>query len=304
MSWPAPEPWAAARTTTGRRGQVAGPLERRHDQGLAAVGLLAAVEQVQRLDDPAAGLVLLERDRLLVEPGLGVGRRVPAVGHGHPAQVLAGRSGGVEIALRRHGHPRGRRQQPDRQVGRHVRVLRVGERGPALHAGAEAAARALVEGAVTDDDVGHPGGDGQRRLLNGGAGRAAAVVDAAEEAQLADAQAARDVDVGVGVRAEGDHALHLGRRQTGLLQRQVHRLHGQAQLGAPRGLGELGGPDAGDGHPAGERVRHQAPPPSLVIRAAGSPSRCRSRGRPGRWPRARPPSPCRSCRRRPAAPSR
>ena len=220
MSWPAPEPWAAARITAGVVRQVAGPLERGHDQRLAAVGLLAAVEQVQRLDDPAAGLMLLERDRLLVEPGLGVGRRVLAVGHGHPAQVLAGGAGHVQVALGRHGHPRGRGEQAHREVRRHVRVLGVGQRRPPLHAGAEAAARALVEGAVADDHVGHARGDGQRRLLDGGAGRAAAVVDAAEEGQVADAEAAGDVDVGVGVRAEGHHPLHLGRGDAGVVQRR------------------------------------------------------------------------------------
>ena len=82
----------------------------------------------------------------------------------------------------------------------------LGSGGPALDAGAEAAPGALVEGAVADHDVGHARGHGQRRLLDGRARRAAAVVDAAEEGQLADAETAGDVDVGVGVGAEGDHA--------------------------------------------------------------------------------------------------
>ena len=137
-------------------------------------------------------------------------------------------------------------------------VLGGRQRRPALDAGAEAAARALVEGAVADDDVGHTRGDGQRRLLDGRARRAAAVVDAAEEGQLADAEAAGDVDVGVGVRAERDHPLHLGRGDAGVVERSGDGLDGEAQLGAARVLGELGGADAGDRGRAGEGVRHQA----------------------------------------------
>jgi hypothetical protein len=82
-------------------------------------------------------------------------------------------------------------------------------------------------------------------------------VDAAEEREVADAKAAGNVDVGVGVGAEADHALHLGRRNAGILEGKVDGLDGEAQLGAARGLGELGGPDAGDGDMSRERVRHQ-----------------------------------------------
>ena len=49
----------------------------------------------------------------------------------------------------------------------------------------------------------------------------------------------------------------------GFLQRQVDRLDGEAQFRSSRRLGELGGPDAGDGHLATERMGwHQAWPPS------------------------------------------
>ena len=172
MSWPAPDPWAAASTTAGGSAQVPGPLERGHHQGLAAVGLLAAVEQVERLDDPARLAWWSSRViGLLVEPGLGVGRRVAPVGHGHPAEVLGGGAGDVQVALGGHGHPRGRGEQAHRQVRGEVGVLGVGDRRPALDAGAEAVARALVEGPVADHHVGHPAGHGQGRLLDGGAGR-------------------------------------------------------------------------------------------------------------------------------------
>ena len=129
MSCWAPAPWAAALMTAGGLAQVAGPLERRDDQGLAAVGLLAAVEQAEGLDDPARGLVVLQGDRLLVEPGFGVGGRVGPVGHRHPAEVLGGGPGGVQVALGEHGHPGGRGEQALGRVPGEVGVLGVGGRG-------------------------------------------------------------------------------------------------------------------------------------------------------------------------------
>ena len=102
-----------------------------------------------------------------------------------------------------------------------ISALGVGARP--CDAGAETVAGTLVEGAVTDDDIGHAGLDRERRLLDGGAGRPAAVVDAAEERQVADAEAAGDVDVGVGVRAERHHALHFRGGDAGLIERQRRR---------------------------------------------------------------------------------
>src|ERR1700704_949877 len=72
-----------------RMGQVARTFERRDDDRLRAVALLAAVEQVERLDDPARLLVLLERDRLFVEPRFRIRRRVLAVRYCDASEVLA-----------------------------------------------------------------------------------------------------------------------------------------------------------------------------------------------------------------------
>ncbi len=75
--------------------------------------------------------------------------------------------------------------------------------------GTEAATRPLVEGPVADDDVGHPGLDGHRGLLDGGARRAAAVVDAAEEGEIADPEARAISISGLVSDGEGDHAADL-----------------------------------------------------------------------------------------------
>jgi len=58
--------------TAGRVLEVTGPLEGGDDEGLAAVGLLAAVKQVQGLDDPARRLMIGQGDRLVVEPCFGL----------------------------------------------------------------------------------------------------------------------------------------------------------------------------------------------------------------------------------------
>src|SRR3954463_2565833 len=62
------------------------------------------------------------------------------------------------------------------------------------------------------------------RLLNRGAGRAAAVMDLGEELQLADAGRPRDRDLGIGVHGEGHHAVDIGRCQTRIVERIQHRL--------------------------------------------------------------------------------
>ena len=85
-------------------------------------------------------------------------------------------------------------------------------RGPAGDL-AEPLPGALVEAAVADDDVGDAGRDRHRRLLDGRAGRAAAVVDPAEEPQVAHAQLARQRDLGGGVHRERRQAVDVAGRQ-------------------------------------------------------------------------------------------
>src|SRR5207249_88594 len=92
------------------------------------------------------------------------------------------------------------------------------------------------------------------RLLHGRAGGAAAVVDAAEELELADAEIARDLDLGIAVHRERDHALDLGRLDGGVAQGGFDGLHRQVQLAPARVLRELGGADAGDRGGVPQRV--------------------------------------------------
>ena len=226
--------------------QVPGPLQGGDHEGLATVALLAAVEQVQGLDDPPAVLVVLEGDRLLVEEGLRVGGGVVPVGDGDPTEVLAGGPGLVHVPPAEHGHPLRGGEQAERGVPGEVGRLRVGRGRAVLDARAEAMAGALVEGPVDDDHVGDALGDRHGRLLDRAARRAATVVDPGEELEVADAGQAGDLDLRVGVGGEGDHAVDVGRLDAGVLEGKDRGLAGQLHLRAPRGLGELRGADPGD----------------------------------------------------------
>ena len=248
-----------ARDDRRRACQVGRALRTGHHHRDRAVALLAAVEQPQRVDDPARRLVLVEGDRPLVEVRGGVGGRVLAEGDRHPAEVRTGGAVLVHVAPRRHCHPGGRRRQPERHVPAVVDVLCSGAELAARDPAAEAAAGALVEGAVADDDVGDAGRHRERRLLHGGAGRSAAVVDAAEEGQLPHAEGASDLDLGAAVGGERHQSAHIAGRHPGVVECSTHRLDRQLQLGAARVLGELGRADAGDRRLPREAA-HDAPP--------------------------------------------
>ena len=197
---------------------------------MGAIGLLAAVEEVEGFDDPPAVLVVFQGDGLLVEPGLGVGRCVLSVGNGDPAEVLRGGTAHVHVASSCHGHPLGRRHEPDGRVGGEVRHFGVGDRSTTLHTGTEPVARTFVEGPVADHDISDASGDRKRCLLNGSRRRAAAVVDAREERQVIEAQAAGDVDIGVGVGTVGAGSLDFARGNPGIVERSLHRFDREAQL--------------------------------------------------------------------------
>ena len=85
-------------------------------------------------------------------------------------------------------------------------------------------------------------------MVHGGARGAAAVLDPVEEPQAGDADGGGQVDLGRRVHGERDEPVDVGRGEAGVVQRGQGRLGGQPQLAAPGVLGELGGPDPGDGH--------------------------------------------------------
>ena len=83
--------------------------------------------------------------------------------------------------------------------------------------------------------------------------------DAAEELEIADAHRAGDLDLFVVIHRVGGHAVDVGGTEPGVIECSRHRFAGQAQLAAPRVLGELGRADANDGRLIAQRAAHGFP---------------------------------------------
>src|SRR5204862_368287 len=79
-----------------------------------------------------------------------------------------------------------------------------------------------------------------RRLHHRACRRPAAVVHAAEERQVADADVPRDLDLVARIHGEGDHAVDVARLQPSVVDRGFHRLAGELELTATGLLGESG----------------------------------------------------------------
>src|SRR5215472_16511771 len=104
---------------------------------------------------------------------------------------------------------------------------------------------------------------------------ASAIVDAAEERQLADADGAGDLGLVVPVHGERHHAVDVGRLQTGVLERGSHRLAREAELRPAGVLRELGGPDPDDRGPVAERHLEPAGNATVTVPVTCSPRRLR-----------------------------
>ncbi len=264
------------------RFEVGGPLDARDQQRLAPVALLAAVEQVERLGDPPALLVLLERDRPLVEERLRVGGCVPAVGHRHPPEVLRRGAVLVHVAGGEHRHPLRRRHQPERRAPREAHVEGFRALVALLDAAPEPVPRALVERPIAQHVVGRAGPHRHGGLGHHPARGAAAVVDHREVGELGYAEVAGHLDLGVLLGAVDHHAVDLARLDAGVGAGGDARLGGELHRRAAGVLRELGGPDADDGGLAGE-LQHLSSRPRADRAARSRP--CRSCGRPTSWRR-------------------
>ena len=192
--------------------------------------------------------------------------------------------------------------KPVGRVPGEVGVLRGRQRRPALDACSESRTRPLVERPVADDDVGHPGRDRHRGLLDGRARGAAAVVDPAEEREVAHAEDPGDLDLGVRVRGEGDEPVDLGGIDPGVGESRGDGLDRKPELGSAGLLRELGRTDAADRRRARERLaplRDIDVTPAKEEKAGPSRSRgcrdCSCRAEPRS--RSRGPGPTRTARR-------
>ena len=211
--------------------------------------------------------MILDGDRLLVEVRLRVVGGVLAIRDRHRAEITARRTRQMHVALGDHRHLRRRRRQPVRVGERIVHAGGVGILDQAhLHL-AEPHPGALVESPICHNAIRDAGGHRDGRLLNGGAGRAAAMVDLGEELQVADTGGPRDGNLGVRVHRERRHAVDVGRREARIRQGVQHGLRGQPQLAATGVLGEVGGADTDDRGFARQLARHQAAPTVSVALA-------------------------------------
>ncbi len=248
----------------GRLRQVAGAVGAGDHEGHRAVGLLAAVEEVDaRLDDPPRRLVVLEGDRPLVAPRRRVGRRVLAQLHDGPSDVGAGDAELVHVAHGIEGHPRRRREDAERHAPLHRGGARVARRrrgrrlGPAEAGGP----RTGPDGAVGDHDVGHAARDGGGRVQQHAHRAAPAVGDPGREADLLDPHRPHELGLLDGIHRVAHEPVDVPGGQPGVGEGGGDGLAGELQLRAPGLPGELGAAHADDGGAAPERdarARHHA----------------------------------------------
>ena len=190
--------------------------------------------------------MVLDRDRLAVEVRLGIVGGVPTVSHRDRAEIPAGGTRQMHVALGDHRDLRGRRGQP---VWIGVGVVDTGGVGalnqPHLHL-TEAHSGAFVESPICHNAFRDPGGHRDGGLLDGGTRRATTVVDLGEELQVPDTGGPRDRDLRVGVHGECHHAVDVGRCQAGIIKCGRHGFGCQSKFTATGVLGKVGGTDPGD----------------------------------------------------------
>lgn len=268
------------------------PLSPKPQDRAGAVGLQAAVIQMERVGDHAGGEVGVPVQRLAVHDGARVALRMAPERHRHLRQVLA--AGAVEVHVPPGGqrrHLRGR-EQPER--------VEEGAEGRPVAGLAVAFVLALADGAVHHGVAAQPGGDGHRRVHHGGhAAAAAAAPHDGGMAQLRDAQRRLHEHGLVPLEPKGGEAVHLVQWHAGVLRRALHGRQAQAQLRAlvQRATLAIGGlAHADDRGLAGDAlaVTHRTTPHASARSAAGTarprsgPIRAApaSRSRGPRWPRA------------------
>ena len=212
---------AHAKDDDRRLGEVLRPLQTGHQHGAAAVGLQRAVQQVQRLDDHAGLLVVLDGDGLL-HGGVGVEGRVPAGGDGDLRQVLAAGAELVHVALGRQRVARGGCEMPPGPL-------------PVLIAPADGVAGRGVSGGAlarvhAQDRVAHAGLDGHDCVLHHGDGRGAAEgqvggVDRRDPGHVG--QPHRVAPVGVVQGLVGEKPVHRVAADAGVVETLADRLQVQ-----------------------------------------------------------------------------
>ena len=206
--------------------QVAGPLGRGHHDGGGAVVLRAAVVEVERLGDPARGVVLLARQRRAVADRPRVALGVGVARQGDLGQRVLGDAVLVHEPHRLHRRRLGRREHPVRR-GEGERAARA-PHPPGLAVAAELALGERPEG---DDALGVAGADRRVGERHRGAGAVAAAAERLRrEVEVAGAEGGAQPDrfVAVHVRHE---PVDVRRLQAGVVDGVADGDAGQLELG-------------------------------------------------------------------------
>ena len=208
---------------------------------------------MQRLDDPARRVVVLDRDRLAVL-GDRVHRRPLALRDGDRAELIARRAvhrhvpAGGERVVRVHAEHAERRREAAhaaRRVGglREARAAVRGATAPAL------AQRRVGEDA--DDVVRHAVRNRQRGVLHHDRRGRAAGLHAEDQAQVGEAEVVLQGDAAHAADRRDarvdEQAVDLVLAQAGVLDRQPHRLGGEPRRIVAVYAAHLGNAEAGDG---------------------------------------------------------
>ena len=266
----------------GPMAQVARPLGRHEHERAGAVGLEAAVEEAERLDDARRCGMVGEGHRAIVHHGGGVQIRVPPERHGHVAQLLGGRAVAIHVAADEEGHADRGVEEPERKREAERRVLRAHAHDIARQCAPEAAELPHRDRSVDDDAVGGAGGD-----RHGGVPDRRAGPSPADDPRHAGVAHHPDPEVGgdeaelVPVVGERREAVDVGDGEAGVVHRAEDRLEGELVLRAARELSPLRVLGLGDADDR-SRVLHRRVTRSIPPRGARAArlGRCRPRRAP------------------------
>src|SRR5262245_41741724 len=195
------------------------------------VGLEAAVEQAQRIGDRARRLVVGDRDRRPHQRQR-VGRRVCAAGYGDGAELDAGAAVLHHVTAHQQRHLIGWAKQPIRRPELCIAAGTGADLRPRPTAGSALAY------APAYDRVREPGGDGRGGMRDHAAGGAAAVTDLTEEAQLGDAERARQRVLLGRLHGVLHQPIDVRSGQSGIVKRGADHAQRQAELALRVMLGE------------------------------------------------------------------
>ena len=169
------------------------PFRRGDQQRAGAIGLQAAIDDMERLGDPGRAVIILDRHRPAAHLGARIVLRVGTDRRRHRRKILVGGAVLDHVAaaqqgemLRRHGDA-GRVEELRFGIGMHAVI---GQQAAELRA-AIALARSALQRAIDQHVIGLAGRDRHRRLQHRAAGHVAARGEVGEVIEMRQAEIGR-----------------------------------------------------------------------------------------------------------------